>query len=278
MENFLYYLFIFFIFLVKKSPQFLREYLKRGVAFLLYILPTKRKKIVQKNIEILNGKYDKEIEKRFYYNFVDNLFDMVDNFDISKEELAKRVEFKNKEMVDKVLKESKNAIFITAHYGNWELTPTIMAAFVTPIDAVVRKLTLKRFNDLIERSRTRFGVTLYDRREGVKNLIKTLKSKKSLGILVDQYPGDNKGVEVSFFGQNIRHTDAAMVLAKKFNLPVVITFLEKKDEKYIMSFVDSFYVDDIKEGVKRQVRVIEEQIKKDISKWYLFHNRFKKSE
>jgi lauroyl/myristoyl acyltransferase len=42
-----------------------------------------------------------------------------------------------------------------------------------------------------------------------------------------------------------------------------------------MNFVDGFYVDDKNEALKRQVKVIEEYISKDISKWYLFHRRFR---
>ena len=274
METLLYYLFVSFAYLVKITPSFLKEPLKKVVALLFYLIASKRRKIVARNIELITGKRDKEIEKKAFLHFVDNLFDIIENLNITKEELEQKVVFKNRELADKFLKDGP-AIFVTAHYGNWELTPTIMAAFVTPIDAVVRKLSMKKFNELIERPRTRFGVTLHNRKDGVRNLIKSLKSGKSLGILVDQYPNSTKGVTLPFFGHNIPHTDAAVVLAKKFNIPVIILFLEKENDKYVMNFVDGFYVDDKNEALKRQVKVIEDYISKDISKWYLFHRRFR---
>jgi len=274
LETLLYYLFVSFAYLVKITPSFLKEPLKKVVALLFYLIASKRRKIVARNIELITGKRDKEIEKKAFLHFVDNLFDIIENLNITKEELEQKVVFKNRELADKFLKDGP-AIFVTAHYGNWELTPTIMAAFVTPIDAVVRKLSMKKFNELIERPRTRFGVTLHNRKDGVRNLIKSLKSGKSLGILVDQYPNSTKGVTLPFFGHNIPHTDAAVVLAKKFNIPVIILFLEKENDKYVMNFVDGFYVDDKNEALKRQVKVIEDYISKDISKWYLFHRRFR---
>lgn len=274
METILYYLFLAFVYLIKITPNFLKKPLKKVVAALFYLIATRRRKIVLKNIELITGKQDKNIAKKAFLHFVDNLFDVVENLDITKEELEKKVVFKNRELADKFLQKGP-AIFVTAHYGNWELTPTIMSAFITPIDAVVRKLSMKKFNDLIERPRTRFGVTLHNRKDGVRNLIKSLKSGRSLGILVDQYPNSTKGVTLPFFGHNIPHTDAAVVLAKKFNIPVVILFLEKENDKYVMNFVDGFYVDDKNEALKRQVKVIEDYISKDISKWYLFHRRFR---
>ena len=274
METLLYYLFVSFAYLVKITPSFLKEPLKKVVALLFYLLASKRRKIVARNIELITGKRDKEIEKKAFLHFVDNLFDIIENLNITKEELEQKVVFKNRELADSFLKDGP-AIFVTAHYGNWELTPTIMAAFISPIDAVVRKLSLKKFNELIERPRARFGVTLHNRKDGVRNLIKSLKSGRSLGVLVDQYPNSTKGVTLPFFGHNIPHTDAAVVLAKKFNIPVIILFLEKENDKYVMNFVDGFYVDDKNEALKRQVKVIEDYISKDISKWYLFHRRFR---
>jgi len=274
LESLAYYLFVAFAYIVKITPNFLIDPLKKVVALLFYLIASKRRKIVARNIELITGRKDKELEKKAFLHFVDNLFDVIKNLDITKEELEKRIVFKNKELADNFLKNGP-AVFVTAHYGNWELTPTIMAAFVTPIDAVVRKLSMKRFNELIERPRTRFGVTLHNRKDGVRNLIKSLKSGKSLGILVDQYPNSTKGVNIPFFGHNIPHTDAAVVLAKKFNIPVIILFLEKEGDKYVMNFVDGFYVDNKDEALKRQVKVIQEYISKDISKWYLFHRRFR---
>jgi len=274
LETLLYYLFVAFAYIVKITPSFLKEPLKKVVALLFYLIASKRRKIVARNIELILGKRDKEIEKKAFLHFVDNLFDIIENLNITKEELERKVVFKNRELADNFLKDGP-AIFVTAHYGNWELTPTIMAAFITPIDAVVRKLSLKKFNELIERPRARFGVTLHNRKDGVRNLIKSLKSGRSLGILVDQYPNSTKGVTLPFFGHNIPHTDAAVVLAKKFNIPVIILFLEKENGKYVMNFVDGFYVDDKNKALKRQVKVIEDYISKDISKWYLFHRRFR---
>ena len=275
MDNLIYYLFLLLVFFIKKIPKFIKNGLKKVLVFLFYNIATKRRKIVSKNIELMLGKKDKNIEKQTFEYFIDNLFELIENMNISKDQLSNMIEFKNEEKVKEILKKSP-VIFVTAHYGNWEIMPTAVAAFLTPTDIVVRRLDNQKLNDLLEKNRKKFGVGVYDKRGGLRSLLKSLKEHRSIGILTDQYPGDDKGVETTFFGHKVRHTEVAAILSKKFNIPIVMIFVDKKDEKYIIEFVDIFYTKDTQSSVDRQAKVTQEYIKSHgIEKWYLFHRRFR---
>jgi KDO2-lipid IV(A) lauroyltransferase len=270
-----YYLFIFLEKLYKILPKKAYSLLKKILAYIFYLAATSRRKIVYKNIEIMTGKKDKKTAKKAFLHFMDNLFEFFDNLNLTKEELKKKVVFENVELVEQYLKKGP-VVFVTAHYGNWEIMPVAVGAFLTDVDVVARKLDCKKLNDIIEKSRKRFGVNVYDKRGGLKGLISSLKKNRSVGILVDQYPGDKKGIVTEFFGHQVRHTEVAAVLSKKFNLPIIVSYVEKnKDGVYVIKFTDAFYTDDIQESINRQAKATEMFIKRDISKWYLFHRRFR---
>ncbi|WP_456479212.1 lysophospholipid acyltransferase family protein [Nautilia sp.] len=270
-----YYLFVFLEKLYKVVPGKLRPFIKKFLASVFYLAAGKRRKIVLKNIEIMTGKRDKKIAKKAFLHFMDNLFEFFENINLSKERLREKVVFENEELVKKFTSESP-VIFVTAHYGNWEIMPVAVGAFLTEVDVVVRKLDSEKLNEKIEKSRKRFGVNVYDKRGGLKNLINSLKKGRNVGILIDQYPGDDKGVVTTFFGRPVRHTEVAAVLSRRFNYPIIVSYVYKNGEgKYVIKFTEAFYTEDIQKSVDRQARATEDFIKKDISRWYLFHRRFR---
>jgi len=270
-----YYAFVFLEKIYNILPKNMHNGLKRLFSKLLYALGGRRKRIVLKNIEILTGKKDEKTAKKFYDVFVDNVFEFFENLNLTKDNLAEKVEFENVEMVKESLKDGP-VVFVTAHYGNWEIMPVAVGALLGDIDVVVRKLDNEKLNEKIEKSRKRFGVNVYDKRGGLRHLVSSLKKGRSVGILVDQYPGDDKGVITRFCGKPVRHTEVAAVLSKKFNVPVIVSFVEKQNGKYIIKFIEKFFTEDINSSVDRQADIMGKYILENgIHKWYLFHRRFR---
>ena len=275
MKNLYYYGFIILEYLLNILPNILLNLLKNMLANLFYYISKKRRNIVYKNLELMTGKKDKILAKKAFYNFFDNIFDILKSYKFTKEDLKNKIEFKNLDQVKELLNETP-VIFVTAHYSNWEILPLGVGAFVAPLDVTVRKIDSDKLDKKIKEHRERFGIRIYDRKYGLKYLIKSLKSGRSIGLLLDQYPGDDKGIVTRFFSHPVRHLDIAAILSKKFNIPIVMSFIDKKDDKYIIEFVDVFNTDDIQKSVDRQAEVTEEYIKAHgIEKWYLFHRRFR---
>jgi len=270
-----YYGFIILEKSVNVLPNFFLEYFKKLLSNLFFYVSKKRRNIVYRNLEIMLGRKDKKIAKKTFYNFFDNIFEMIKSYKLTKQQLKYKIQFKNIEKVKSVL-EKGPVIFVTAHYNNWEILALAIGAFVTPLDVTVRKIDSDKLDKKIKAHRERFGVRIYDRKYGLKYLIKSLKSGRSIGLLLDQYPGDKKGIITKFFNHPIRHLDIAALLSKKFDIPIVMNFIDKKDEKYIIEFVDIFYTKDTQSSVDRQAKVTQEYIKSHgIEKWYLFHRRFR---
>ena len=263
------YLFKVLNIIATKYPKLL----KKSLYLVMYTFMRKRKCIALTNLK-LTGYNDKKLLKKHFMFLAENLTDFIKNLTLTKEELSNKIILKNADMVKKALTKGP-VVYITAHYGFWEISPLATSLKLGKINIIVRDLDNKTLNSLVRKSRERFGVGVFDKRGGLKSIVKRIKQNESVGILVDQYPGDDKGLVTEFFGRKVRHTEIAAVLSKKFNIPIVVAFTDKKDDKYIIEFTDIFYTDDIQSSVDRQSEAIENYIKKDISKWYLVHKRFR---
>ncbi len=278
-NNFTYYGFNILEFIVRHSSKPVNNFLKKIIANSAYLLDNKRKKVVFTNLnlaykEALSKKEKIKIAKKVYKNFVNNLFEFIELSFISKEELRKRIKFKNIEAVKEYLKKSP-VIFTGAHFGNWEIAALAIGAFLTPLSVVVRNIDSPELNEKIKKTREKFGVKIYNKKGALKHLIKDLKDKRSIGILVDQNTSKEEGVETDFFGKKVLQTPSACLLSKKFKIPVVMGFVEKENDKWVINFKEIFYADDIKNCIDRQSKIIEEEVKKYPELWYWLHRRFK---
>jgi KDO2-lipid IV(A) lauroyltransferase len=153
LDTLLYYLFYIFYVLIKYTPDFLKKYILNIFYFLAYHLDFFRKKVVLKNLEIafpnLSEKERKKIAKQFYKNFIFYMADMVESLEISKEELANKVKIIGEENINKALKSGKPIVFMTAHFGNWEVAPKVIGAFYTKtLSLSYSALTLREFPSL----------------------------------------------------------------------------------------------------------------------------------
>jgi KDO2-lipid IV(A) lauroyltransferase len=261
------------------SPSFVKEGLKKILTFLFYNFAKKRKKIVFANLDLAYGdsisKEEKEkIAKKVYENFVNNLFETIELSNMSKEDLKKKVVFENLEMVNEALQKGP-VIFTGAHFGNWELSLLAIGAFVTPVSAVARDIDNPRLNEKIKKIREKFNVKIYSKKGALKNLIKDLKNGRSIALLIDQNTAKEEGIDTEFFGKKVLQTPSAAILSKKFKVPIVMGFAEKKEDKWVMSFKESFVCEDIQKCVNKQSEIIEKEVRKHPELWYWLHRRFK---
>lgn len=162
--------------------------------FTLYYLTGYRKKVVQKNLKnAFPGKTHKErkqIEKRFYRFLSDMLAESVKMLSISEDTMRKRFRLNNPEEVNRHFEAGKSVIMATGHYGNWEWGSLIASlAFNKQKTVVVYKpLTNKKFEELINGMRSRFGAVMTAMKAAMRKVAE-LRNETSLFVLVsDQTP------------------------------------------------------------------------------------------
>jgi len=282
-ENMLYYIFIIFYNLIKYSPKFLKKVILNIFAFLVWNLDFFRKKIVLKNLEIafpnLTQKERIKIAKSFYKKFVFYMADIIDTLEISKEELQNKVKVIGEQYLLKTKNSNKPVVFVTAHFGNWEVVPKIIGGiYDIPMVVLMREFDNPKIGEFFKKSRNSFNISTLNKKSSARDIIRAFRQGKALGILIDQHSNADTAVEVEFFNKKVKFNRAVSTLAKKFNAVIVPMFSYTKDSQYYLELLEpkEFSKDDTIESFTQwQANIIEDMIKKHPDEYYWFHKRFK---
>ncbi|NPA54770.1 MAG: hypothetical protein GXO40_00200 [Epsilonproteobacteria bacterium] len=251
---------------------------------LFYSIDKRRRGVVITNLNLVFKDMPihqkKQLLHKVYDNFAYNLLDILKNKNITKTQLKQKVEIEGLEEVQKYL--DKPVIFISAHYGNWELIASVIGGVLEiPLTVIIREKSykLKFINQFllkfISKYRHKFNIQTIDKKGALKGLMKAIKEGRSVGLFVDQNTAKNEGVDVEMFGLKALQTPSAALLSKKFNIPIIPVFITRDKNKYKLIFKKPILEQDIHKSTQMQSDVIEEMIRQRPHEWYWFHRRFK---
>lgn len=114
----------------------------------------------------------------------------------------------------------KAVIFVSGHFGNWELTYPAAYEHGVPITLVYRHFN----NPYVDRMmgalrRSHCSNMIQKGLRGAPKMARALKEGESLAMLVDQKM--NEGIAVPFFGHPAMTAPAFAQFAMRFNLPII---------------------------------------------------------
>jgi KDO2-lipid IV(A) lauroyltransferase len=202
-------------------------------------------------------------------------------------DLESYVEAPNAALLHELLARGKGLIYVPGHVGNWELQGRRIARTGIDNSTIGKASHDPRLTRLIEEFRASGGVkTLWRESPNAgRVIIKTLRSGKALGILIDQ---DTKvqNVFVPFFGRLAATPRAAGELALRFGAPVVVGTIHRKgdgpDAGHVVELTEVPYdpspVDEEAEVVRITAecsRVLEDAIRRYPAEWVWMHQRWK---
>ena len=267
-------------------PKSLKILIAKFLGFLFYKFHKKYYKIAKINLdfvykETISQEEKEKIIKGMFFNLASNLGSFIENQGITKDKLLQKVTFKNEKFLFTALKSNQPIVFITAHFSNWEILPLCISAKYVPLTGVGRPLDQPWLDKILKRNREQFGIEMISKRGAMRQMVKAVRSKKTLGLLVDQ---SLAGEIVDFFGKKVSHTSAAAILAYKYNAIVIPCFIHRVSfEKYEATFYEPIEVDRNLEYEKyilthtqKQAKITEEIIKKSPKEWLWIHRRWKK--
>jgi KDO2-lipid IV(A) lauroyltransferase len=197
--------------------------------------------------------------------------------------MLRRVRVEGLEHVKAALVEGRGALYLTAHFGNWELLGAAHAlAGLPPLHVVIRPLDNPFLDDLVARGRERAELRLIPKRAAVKGIRAALARGECVGILLDQNAGQH-GVFVPFFGAAASTARSLAVLALKTGAPVVPAFIHRlPDGDHVVTLeaalppVRGGDVDrDVHLNTARYTEVIERHVREHPEQWFWVHRRWK---
>lgn len=176
-----------------------------------------------------------------------------------------------------ILDENKRAIYVSAHFGNWELASQILANFDDNTGFIYRRINNPYIENFLKKFRENYMALIVPKGDlvGVRKILTHLKKGGSLGILADQKM--REGVEVSFFGNKVMAPATPAEFAKKFDIPIIMTKVKRVDNmKFEFSFNEVIHTKDMTsdEITQKIYNIYEEWIIDAPSQWFWMHNRW----
>jgi len=286
------YLFIYktFALLSKTLPKRAMDTLLKTIAKLTYRFDKKHNHIINANLKLAFGdKFSQNQRDKIgidvFYNLLQTIIGFMKRENSSKNKILKDIEFKNSYILEDALRNKRKIIFITAHFGNWELLPIAVALkFNKKMVVVGRKLDSKLMDGVLKKNRERYGIELVYRKGAVKKLLRALKDDKMVGLLLDQHLGEKQGgVVVNFFGKKALHSPSASILARSLDALIIPIFIETKDYKsYQITFHTPLDIlktknkrEDILKMTQAQAFITQSEIEKNPNLWFWVHKRWK---
>ena len=201
----------------------------------------------------------------------------------SPESLHRIVECEGLENLESARAQGRGVILFTGHLGAWELSSLALSAFGYPLSFLARRLDNPRIEELIERTRTRFGNRSIDKRSAMRPMLRTLRAGETLGILVDLNTQPHEGIFVDFFGIPASTTSGVAAIALRTGasiLPVFVPWDERR--KRFVLYVDppltlpqtDDEAEDIRQITSLFTSVVESYIRRYPDQWLWIHKRW----
>ncbi|MDD4854789.1 MAG: lipid A biosynthesis lauroyl acyltransferase [Sulfuricurvum sp.] len=281
-----YRLFLLFDSFLMMLPHSWRKKIFTSLATLAHILAFSRNRIIQANVAFtfkdeLNPPQKKEIEGYCYRNLALNFLQTMENRRNNADDLRAQVTFENREVVDALLSENRGIIFVSAHFGNWELGGAALSSLITPVSSIYKEFSTSAFDPYLLQARTNHQMKLAEKNGALKHIAKALKGGRSILLMIDQASNARAGVKVNFFGHETYQTSTPAQLAYKFNAPIVGVYIVSTDEQhYTITFetpIDIKSNDEIAivEATQAQANDVEKVIRSHPKLWFWCHKRWK---
>jgi KDO2-lipid IV(A) lauroyltransferase len=204
--------------------------------------------------------------------------------DLSKANISELVVHDGLENYLEGLNRGSGVIFMTAHFGAWELSSFAHAVYGYPLKFIVRPIDNPRVENLISSYRTLSGNVPVLRRSAARDVLKALRRNEAVGILFDQNTTRSEGVFAPFFGIPAATTPSIALFALRTGAAVVPGFLIwdaalRKHRLRLDAPVDLINTgnldSDILENTKRFNEILEGYIRKYPDQWLWIHRRWK---
>ena len=284
-----FYTFLIFEKFLMLLPKKLRRAFFISLANIAYLLSKRYSKVVRQNLEFVYGdnldeKFIDEITKYSYKSLLLNFLYTLEGHYYGVEDIAKKVKFENLEIIQKIQEQKRPIIFVTAHYGAWELGAQILSACVEPIMVVYKGMNNKYFNDYLLASRVKWKMDYAEKHGAAKEIVKRLRAKKAVAILMDINVNSQNGVAVEFLNHLTLQLKSPAYFARKFDaalIPILI-HADENDENYTIKVYDEIIppcTDDVENDIliatQMEASWLSQEILKNPKPWFWLHRRWK---
>jgi Kdo2-lipid IVA lauroyltransferase/acyltransferase len=202
----------------------------------------------------------------------------------TRENVEQVVVYDGLENYERAHARGRGVLFLTAHFGGWELSAFTHSLHGHWMHVVSRAMDNVYLDRLIRQYRTMHGNQTVDKDDFVRGLLAAMKAGEVVGILMDTNMTPPQGIFVDFFGIPACTASGLARIALRTDAAVVPTFTIWDAElgKYRLRFDPAVELvrtgdleADIKANTQRFTSIIEEYVRKYPEQWLWVHRRWK---
>jgi len=200
------------------------------------------------------------------------------------ENVNKVVVYDGFENYERAFARGKGVLFLTAHFGGWELSAFAHSLHGHPMHVIMRPLDNAYLDRLMRRYRTMHGNTMVDKDDFVRGLLSAMNRGEVVGILMDTNMIASQGIFVDFFGIPACTASGLARIALRTDAAVVpgFTIWDPALRKYRLRFDAAVNLvrtnnaeADIAANTQLFTRIIEDYVRRYPDQWLWIHRRWK---
>jgi KDO2-lipid IV(A) lauroyltransferase len=217
-----------------------------------------------------------------YQNLGRNLMELLRFKTSDCASVKNKVDLRNTEYFDQVLKNGRGGILVSGHFGNWEVHAAAIANSGYHFSVVVYPQHNKYVDEALNSLRRSKNVNIIFKKDATREVLTALRQNHFVAMLSDQDAGGD-GAFVDFLGQPASTTKGPAVFALKTGAAIITgAIVRKEGGRHIGYLNPPFYADPKNEKETEILRLTElftSQLEKYVishpDHWYWVHKRWK---
>jgi KDO2-lipid IV(A) lauroyltransferase len=249
-----------------------------------YIAWTAKRRIAKRNFAIVLGRpaTDPEVAqvaRRSFRNFAKYIVEIMRFPLLGIADFERLVTIEGWEHLRGALALGKGVIFVSIHFGNFELGGARIADEI-PLNVIADELENQRLMDLLVGNRAHKNITLLTPDGAAKKVLGALRRNEMVGLMMDLGPRAQAFdvVEAQFFGTPTSFPAVAASLARVSGAPIVVAAVVRRHDNTFTGIAQApIFVERTKqaaEDVQRATQAIagglEAFVRRWPDQWYIF--------
>jgi KDO2-lipid IV(A) lauroyltransferase len=185
-------------------PRSLARSLCQGLAMLVYALHVRLRRVGMRNLDLAFPAKGRKEKKQILRGVFAGLGRQLAEFCLfpryTKENVSRIAVYDGFENFAAARARGKGVLFLTAHFGGWEVGSFVHSLNGHPMNIVVRPLDNPYLDANVDRYRTLHGNRTFSKQDFARGLLTALRQGEVVGILMDTNMTPPQGAFVDFFG------------------------------------------------------------------------------
>jgi KDO2-lipid IV(A) lauroyltransferase len=277
-----------FIKILGLMPRPLSRALAITIARVVYLLHFRLRQVGMRNLEMVfpekSATERRRILRGVFTSLGRQLAELCQFPRYTPENIDEVVVYDGLENYERAYAQGKGVLFLTAHFGGWELSAFAHSLQGHWLHIVMRPMDNEYLDQLLQRYRTMHGNKTVNKDDFVRGLLAAMKAGETVGILMDTNMTPPQGIFVNFFGIPACTASGLARIALRTGAAVVpgFTIWEPALQKYRLRFDPALELirtghleADIEANTQMFTKVIEDYVRKYPDQWLWVHRRWK---